>query len=86
MLFSRKFFKFPEKYDIRKIFWYIRKNFAIFREKCDISGKIFLVCPEKNFETPPPPPPVANFSRNKILGALFYSESALKAWPPPPNF
>jgi hypothetical protein len=45
-----------------------------------MSGKLFLVCLEKNiFETSPP---VANFSGKKFLDALFYSESAPQSLAP----
>ena len=48
---------FPEKYDISgKFFGISRKFFFIFRKKCDISEKNFLVCPEKIFETSLPSP------------------------------
>jgi hypothetical protein len=83
MLFAENGFHSREKYHIRKIFCYIRKNFFIFRKKCDICGKVFLVCPENFFEMNSPPPPWPTFPGKKILDALFYWKNAPQSLPPP---
>ena len=50
--------------------------------KHDVSGKIFLLCPKKIFETTSRKSPGRQLFREKFLDALFYSESAPQSLAP----